>query len=184
MGPFKVQTKQSTEACWGSSILFAESAQVSQFMIASGSTEFNDTRSLFPGATVISNSMSEHGIRGTKGTPLELDIYYPDYKLGFEFQVCSRCDGIFYNVFARTHIISLRPMEVLPTRCRNIILSLIFTTSGFVDNHRYQARDKLKADQAQSLGIALVHVPFWWDGDAERYLKYMRSFILTLYAVW
>jgi hypothetical protein len=46
-------------------------------------------RSLFPDPTTIieTNVRAGHGIVGSKGVMLEIDVYLPQYKLGFEYQV-------------------------------------------------------------------------------------------------
>lgn len=36
------------------------------------------------------NLRAGHGLIGDSGAPLEIDIYLPDYKLGFEYQVTMR----------------------------------------------------------------------------------------------
>lgn len=47
-------------------------------------------RSAFPQDTQIeSNARSSHGVLGEFGKPLEIDVYLPEYKLGFEYQVLS-----------------------------------------------------------------------------------------------
>eukprot|EP00026_Physarum_polycephalum_P003145 Phypoly_transcript_03154.p1 GENE.Phypoly_transcript_03154~~Phypoly_transcript_03154.p1 ORF type:complete len:822 (-),score=127.19 Phypoly_transcript_03154:90-2411(-) len=43
-------------------------------------------RTLFPEATIETNLRARHGIVGDAGVSLELDVYLPDYKLGFEYQ--------------------------------------------------------------------------------------------------
>lgn len=47
-------------------------------------------RSVFPDAKVEMNSRAVHGIVGTSGSPLEIDVFLPEYKLGFEYQVRAR----------------------------------------------------------------------------------------------
>jgi hypothetical protein len=47
-------------------------------------------RCIFPTATIEMNKRSGHGIVGAKGAPLEIDVYLPDIKLGFEYQVYFR----------------------------------------------------------------------------------------------
>ena len=45
-------------------------------------------RSLFPADVQIeTNLRTGHGIVGDAGVALEIDVYLPDYKLGFEYQV-------------------------------------------------------------------------------------------------
>lgn len=44
-------------------------------------------QSIFPNTTINSNVRSGHGIIGTSGVPLEIDVYLPDIGLGFEYQV-------------------------------------------------------------------------------------------------
>lgn len=43
-------------------------------------------RSLFPDNKIETNVRAAHGIVGTKGFMLEIDVYLPQYKLGFEYQ--------------------------------------------------------------------------------------------------
>ena len=47
-------------------------------------------RSVFPpGVKIESNARAVHGIVNATGFPLEIDVYLPQYKLGFEYQVSS-----------------------------------------------------------------------------------------------
>lgn len=45
-------------------------------------------QTIFPNATINSNVRTGHGIMGTSGAPLEIDVYLPELGLGFEYQVC------------------------------------------------------------------------------------------------
>lgn len=47
-------------------------------------------RSLFPDAAIELNVRGKHGIKSAKGVPLEIDVFLPAYKLGFEYQVSQR----------------------------------------------------------------------------------------------
>ena len=44
-------------------------------------------RTIFPNYEILSNLRSVHGIVSTSGTPLEIDVYLPELKVGFEYQV-------------------------------------------------------------------------------------------------
>lgn len=53
-------------------------------------------RSMFPpGTKLLRNVRSGHGIVGPSGSPLEIDIFLPDHKLGFEYQVLKT---VFYSI--------------------------------------------------------------------------------------
>jgi hypothetical protein len=57
-------------------------------------------RSVFPhGVKMEHNLRLGHGLVGAVGDPLEIDVYLPEYKLGFEYQVISIRFIIFLYLF-------------------------------------------------------------------------------------
>lgn len=44
-------------------------------------------QTIFPSGKIEVNVRSAHGIIGDSGAPLEIDVYLPEYRLGFEYQV-------------------------------------------------------------------------------------------------
>ena len=46
-------------------------------------------RAIFPEAKIESNVRYGHGIIGESGAPLEIDVFLPLLRLGFEYQVCE-----------------------------------------------------------------------------------------------
>jgi len=55
-------------------------------------------RSLFPAQVKIeTNLRARHGIVGDAGVALEIDVYLPEYKLAFEYQVSF---SLFYFLFS------------------------------------------------------------------------------------
>jgi hypothetical protein len=44
-------------------------------------------RTIFPNLEILANMRSAHGIVSASGAALEIDVYLPELKLGFEYQV-------------------------------------------------------------------------------------------------
>lgn len=57
-------------------------------------------RSLFPRAALACNARSAAALLGPAGYPLEIDVYLPELKLGFEYQVCSMWAAARYSILS------------------------------------------------------------------------------------
>lgn len=136
-------------------------------------------RSVFPSEPILRNQRSSHGIVGAKGMHLEIDVYMPNLKLAFEYQVCRpKCETSYLYLWygCRILITSLKLVYLAVTRCLNIFF---FSVAHFPEKLAsskillikciYKERDNLKLAQAENNGITLIYVPFWWPGDVERY---------------
>ena len=84
------------------------------------------------------------------GDYLEIDIWLPSLRLGFEFQVIylSHVLSEFITLKERHHyegVEGFQPLDVI------------------------KKRDQIKDELAASRGITLISVPYWWDGQEERF---------------
>ena len=102
------------------------------------------------------NSRTEAGLLyNNVGEYLELDIYLPSLQLAFEYQVHTTTTFIFV-------ILNLRHEQE-----RHHYLSAPTTYRPVKET---EERDKRKKELAREKTITLIIVPFWWDGQVNRYL--------------
>jgi len=93
------------------------------------------------------------------GALLELDIYIPELKLGFEYQVCCSLEISFTHPYfyqEKHHYISSDYMGIPLDVTRR--------------------KDSTKRQLVASKGETLITVPCWWDGKQERYCKHFHNY--------
>ena len=89
------------------------------------------------------------------GDYLELDIWLPSLNLAFEYQVFTS-----------------PPPPQIPPRLMKIVQEKHHYSSTeytYQPLQSYQQKDEAKRKLAAEKGLSLVTVPFWWNGNLERY---------------
>ena len=149
-------------------------------------------RSIFGSTVKIdTNVRASLGLLGSAGFPLEIDVYLPELKLGFEYQVrsalcCHLClitNFFLLSLFRMNTTIFI--MSMAPLRLRSILTSQSIVRTKCI-SYIYQERDRMKLQKAAESGITIIEVPFWWDWNVERYFAaFFHIAILTsLKLVW
>jgi len=106
---------------------------------------------------MIVNARKEAGIINPEtGRYLELDVYLPALKLGFEYQVCPLSLRSAASCSKRLLYLQERHHYLKDTSYSNTSLEGV------------QKRDRLKQELASKNGITLIIVPCWWDNQVER----------------
>lgn len=116
-------------------------------------------QTIFPSGKIEVNVRSAHGIIGDSGAPLEIDVYLPEYRLGFEYQVSQATSFPPSNRIKDPH-------------------HYFQSSYGTYTLAEYQERDKRKQTMAIEKGITIINVPFWWDWEINRFVK--RYFFVYL----
>jgi len=87
---------------------------------------------------------------------LEIDVYIPSLKLGFEYQVKDKYCICFFFAY----------LFFFLGKERHHFMTSEYT---YQPVEKYMKLDALKHEIAQAKGITLITVPFWWDGKPTRY---------------
>ena len=124
----------------------------------------------------MANARKESQIRSPSSDYfLELDVWIPTLNLGFEFQDEHHfMTTWYYN--RPLQLISQRDCIRLHSCSFYLILFLFFTfyisTLIFHNSILLLQMVSFKQEIVGKTGVTLVHVPCWWDGNAERYSQH------------
>ncbi len=127
--------------------------------------------SLFPSTKITFNSRRDTNIKSPfTGNLLEIDIWIPELRLGFEYQVNKKLLFVGVLIYGQDkhHFISTwysnKPLD-------EYLYSLTDLSYFIFLLKRYRSIDSTKKQLMEAKGYTLIVVPCWWDMTAGRFLS-------------